>query len=256
VPGREELRALQGLLQPGDLAAGAGAGQPGQHLRVALAGDEVVHDVPAGDPVQVGDHARQLDRRRFQQLLGAALLPGALVGQVPPVAGVQPDQAELRGSDEAGGDAAALEADRRPARVRRVPLGPPGQVPHLPGVGQHALEPPGFQPAEHRLPVAARAFHHHGGHLPAAQPVRQPQHPPPGGGEAAGLLGAPRRVRLRRHPDRRVHLRLADADTAHLVAVQRLVGHLFHACLPSWTPAAGRRQPRGAARGTGGVRRN
>jgi hypothetical protein len=38
--------------------------------------------------------------------------------------------------------------------------------------------------------------------------------------------------------------------------VQRLVGHLFHACLPSWTPAAGRRQPRGAARGTGGVRRN
>jgi hypothetical protein len=26
-------------------------------------GDEVVHDVPAGHPVQVGDHRRQLDRR-------------------------------------------------------------------------------------------------------------------------------------------------------------------------------------------------
>ena len=48
----EELRAVQGVLQLGDLAAGPGAGQLGEHLRVALPGDQVIHDVPAGDPVQ------------------------------------------------------------------------------------------------------------------------------------------------------------------------------------------------------------
>jgi hypothetical protein len=55
---REELRALQRFLQLGDLAAGAGAGagQLGQRLRVALPGDQVIHDVPAGHPVQVADH--------------------------------------------------------------------------------------------------------------------------------------------------------------------------------------------------------
>jgi hypothetical protein len=63
VLGGEELRAVQGVLQLGDLAAGPGAGQLGQHPGVAFPGDQVVHDVPAGDPVQVGDHGRQLDRR-------------------------------------------------------------------------------------------------------------------------------------------------------------------------------------------------
>ena len=53
----EELRALQRLFQLADLAAGRGAGQLGQHLGVALAGDQVVHDVPAGHPVQVGQDA-------------------------------------------------------------------------------------------------------------------------------------------------------------------------------------------------------
>ena len=58
----EELGAVQRGSQLRDLAAGAAAGELGQCLRVAFPGDEVVHDVPAGDPVQVGDHAGQLDR--------------------------------------------------------------------------------------------------------------------------------------------------------------------------------------------------
>ena len=62
MPGGEELRAFQRLFQPGDLAAGRGAGQLSQDLGVTLAGDQVIHDVPAGDPVQVGDHRGQLDR--------------------------------------------------------------------------------------------------------------------------------------------------------------------------------------------------
>ena len=59
----EELRAFQGFFQLADLAAGRGAGQMGQHLGVALPGDQAVHDVPAGHPVQVGQHGGDLDRR-------------------------------------------------------------------------------------------------------------------------------------------------------------------------------------------------
>src|SRR5450631_1936830 len=44
--------------------------------------------------------------------------------------------------------------------------------------------------------VVAGGFHHHPGHLPAAQPVRQRQHLPPGGPEAAGLARPPRRVAI------------------------------------------------------------
>ena len=58
----------------------------------------------------------QLDRR-FQQLLGAVLLPGALLDQVAAVAGVQPDDPELRVRHEARPDRAALEALRQPAGV-------------------------------------------------------------------------------------------------------------------------------------------
>ena len=49
----EELRPFQGLLQLADLAAGAAAGQLREHPGVAMAGDQVAHDVPAGDAVQV-----------------------------------------------------------------------------------------------------------------------------------------------------------------------------------------------------------
>ena len=61
--GGEELRAFQRFFQLGDLAAGRGAGQLGQDPGVTLAGDQAVHDVPAGHQVQAGDHAGQLDRR-------------------------------------------------------------------------------------------------------------------------------------------------------------------------------------------------
>jgi hypothetical protein len=81
------------------------------------------------------------------------------------------------------------------------------------------------------LESTSGGFHRRRGHLPGPQPVRQRQHPAPGGREAAGLLRPPCRVLIRRHPDRRVHLRLADIDAAHPVPVQRLIGHLFHTSL-------------------------
>jgi hypothetical protein len=62
VLGGDELHAVQRVLQLGDLAAGPGAGQLGQDLGVAFPGDQVVHDVPVGDPVQVGDDRGELDQ--------------------------------------------------------------------------------------------------------------------------------------------------------------------------------------------------
>ena len=227
--GGEELRALQRGFQLGDLAAGPGAGQAGQDFGVALPGDEVVHDVAAGDAVQVGHHGRQLDRRRFQQLLRALLFPGALAGQVAPVASVQPDDPELRRGHKAGGGRAALEAGSQPPRIRRVALGPAGQLADLLGIGQHALKSLGLQPVKDRPPVVPGGLHHDRVDLPAAQPVRQRQHLILGGAEGADLLHPPPGILVRRDPDRRGHLGLADIDAAHPVPVQRLVGHLFHA---------------------------
>ena len=168
-----------------------------------------------------------------RQLLRPLLLPGALLGQVPPVPGVQPDDAELRGGHEARGDRAALEAGRQPPRIGRVPLGAAGQVLDLLGISQHAVEPLGLQPVKRPLPVVPGRLHHHRGHLPAPQPVRQRQHLSLGGAEAAGLLHPPRRITIGWHPDRRDQPGLADIDAAHPVPVQRLVGHLFHASLTS-----------------------
>jgi RNA polymerase sigma-70 factor (TIGR02960 family) len=104
----------------------------------------------------------------------ARCFPAALVGQVPAPPGVQPDDPELRGDHEAGEDAAALEAARQPLRVGGVPLGPAGQVLDLAGVGQHALQPFGLQPVEHRLPVVRLCLHDDGGHLPAAAHLALP----------------------------------------------------------------------------------
>ena len=52
-----EERAFQCLFQPADLAAHCAAGQLGQGLGVALPGGDRVQHVPAGDAVDVGDHA-------------------------------------------------------------------------------------------------------------------------------------------------------------------------------------------------------
>ncbi len=96
-----------------------------------------------------------------------------------------------------------------------------------------------------------------GGDLPAPQPVRQRQHPAPGGREGAGLAHPPLRVGIRRDPDRGVQLGLADVDAADPVPVQRLVGDLFHRPLTSSSfpgrPALeGASLRGGTARGAGG----
>ena len=166
---------------------------------------------------------------------------------------MQPDHPELRVGDEARRDGAALEARRQPAGIAGVVLGPAGQVLDLPGVGEHAVEPLGFQPVERTLPVVAGCLHHDRRDLPGPKPVRQRQHLPPGRAEAAGLGRPPRRVTVGRHPDRRGHPGLADVDAADPVPVQRLVTHLLHASHPLHCRTASLRG--GTARGAGGERK-
>jgi len=105
------------------------------------------------------------------------------------------------------------------------------------------------------FPVVPSGLHHPGGHLPAPRSVRQRQHLPPGGAEAAGLRCPPRRVLIRGHADRRDHPGLADVDAAHPVPVQRLAGHLVRVRPSSARPRAASLRG-GTARGTGGERKN
>ena len=91
----------------------------------------------------------------------------------------------------------ALQVLRDPPRVRRIPLGPPGQVLDLPRIRQHALEPLSLQPVKDRLPVIGGRLHPGQLHLPAPHPVRQLQHPAPGSREIPDLLRPPLPVLLR-----------------------------------------------------------
>src|SRR4051812_4345885 len=90
-----------------------------------------------GPPAPGWAPAGRFDARASRQFPRPLLPPGPLGGQAPPVPGVLPDDPELRGDCEAGGDGAAPGARRQPPRVGRVPLGAAGQVLDLPGVGQH-----------------------------------------------------------------------------------------------------------------------
>src|SRR5262249_3913625 len=82
------------------------------------------------------------------RLLRLRVPRGPPPGQAPPVTGVQPDPPELLGGHKARRDGTALKARRQPPRISRIPLRPARQVPHLLGVGQHALEPLGLQPVQ------------------------------------------------------------------------------------------------------------
>ncbi|GAA3618231.1 hypothetical protein GCM10022419_124720 [Nonomuraea rosea] len=91
----EGVGTVKGLHQLGDLAAGPTNRRFCQRPRVLLARDERFHDRLAGHAVHIGQHAGQLDQSILEQLLHLLLLPGPILGQVPPVAGMQPDRPEL-----------------------------------------------------------------------------------------------------------------------------------------------------------------
>ena len=163
-----EEGAFQRLFQPADLAAHRAAGQLRQCPGVALPGGEPVEHVPARGPVNVGDHAGQLQVPVFQQFLHPLLLGGAGLGEVAAVAGVGAEPADRLGRHETGGDHPPLGDLGEPDGVGPVGFRPAGQGLDLRGVVQIAIEPARFQHEEHRFPVVTGPLHADLGDSPAA----------------------------------------------------------------------------------------
>ena len=162
------------LLQDALLAAHGPAGQLGQHVRVALPGDQRVQHVPAGLAEDVADHARQLDLGVFQQLFGALLFPGPLLDQGPPVAAQVPQLPLPRRRDERRAQHPPLGQLGQPDRIQLVRLGPARHVPDVAGIDHPALDGV-FEQVKRRLPVRGGGLHHAQGHPLADQPVPQLQ---------------------------------------------------------------------------------
>jgi hypothetical protein len=150
-------RAVQGLLELAELAAGHAPGELGQGRRVALASDDGVEHVPAGRAVDVGEDRRQLQVRVLQELLRPLLLRRAGLDEVPPVAGAGPEAADVLGGHEAALQGPALGDHGQPGRVQLVRLGPSGQCLDLRRLVKRAVKPGFLQQEVHGLPVVAVA---------------------------------------------------------------------------------------------------
>jgi hypothetical protein len=70
------------LDQRGPLGLHLAAGQAGQHLRVALPGDQRLQHVTDRQGVHGAGHGRHFNQRVFQQLLQPLPVPGPVAGQV------------------------------------------------------------------------------------------------------------------------------------------------------------------------------
>ena len=167
--------AGQRLHQGGALAAHPPPGQLGQHLGVALPGDQRLQHGPPGDAHDVGGHRGQLDQGVLQQLLQPLHVPGAVGGQVGPQPGVVPQPADLGGWDERGSQHAPLVELGQPHRIQLVGLGAARQVLDVAGVDQPHHQPAGLQQVHERPPVVGGGLHHDAFDAlgrPAARPAR------------------------------------------------------------------------------------
>ena len=93
----------------------------------ALAGDDRAEHRPAGEPVDVADHRRQLQVPVLQQLLAALLLPVGS-GSVAPVAGMGAQPADLLRAARSWRQHAPLGDPGQPHRVSRSVFGRPGSA--------------------------------------------------------------------------------------------------------------------------------
>jgi hypothetical protein len=97
--------------------------------------------------VQVRDYGRELNHGVLQELLGPRLLPGALLGQVPAVAGEGAEPADLLGGHEALGRHAPLGHLCQPGAISFVGFRPAGEGFDLFRVEQLAGKALGLQDA-------------------------------------------------------------------------------------------------------------
>jgi hypothetical protein len=99
----------QRLPQRGDLAPQPALGQLGQHLGVALAGDQGGEHGPSGDAQHVGGDRVQLDPGVLKGLLDALALAGVGLDEPFAVAGQVPQFADRRWRHEAAAQQPVFE---------------------------------------------------------------------------------------------------------------------------------------------------
>ena len=99
------------------------AGQAGQDLGIAVAGDHRPDHVLRGEGGQLAGHRRELDQRAFQQLFQPPAIAGPLVdepGAHPGVIAQVPDRPAARTRRAVGPSRSAGPATARPACLLRT----------------------------------------------------------------------------------------------------------------------------------------
>jgi hypothetical protein len=203
------------LGQGGALGLHLAAGQAGEHLRVALAGDQRLQHVPGRGGVQRARHRRHLDQGVLQQLLQPLPIPGALVGQVDPQPGVIPQLADLGRGHEAGPQHAPLGQLRQPHAVELVSLGAARHVLDLVGVDQLHPQARRFQQIEKRPPVVRSGLDRHPLDPKARQMLAQLNDRIGGRVDLPDLGHPPTHLRLVRHPGAHHARRLGHIHSGH-----------------------------------------
>ena len=154
-------RPLSASFEGGPLGPHLAAGELGQHLGVTLAGDQGVEHGPAGLAEDVGGDEGELDQGVLEQLLEPLLVPGAVLDEVDPKAGVVAQAADLGRRDEARPQHPPLVELRQPNRVELVGLGAPGHLLDVAGVHQPDDEAPGLEQVDEGPPVVRRRLDDH-----------------------------------------------------------------------------------------------
>jgi hypothetical protein len=164
--------AVQSGDQFGDLSAGAGDGEFGQHVRVAFAGDQRVQDPAGTDSGHITEHAGQLQAGVFEFLLQALDLSAPVGSEFAAAAGHVAQFPDLAGRHERAHDHARGARAGQERRVGRVGLAAPDAA-QMRRIDQHHVQPR-LQQVVHRAPVIRGRLEHH--HLDAGlkQPVQQP----------------------------------------------------------------------------------
>ena len=147
--------AVERLGQGGVLGSHPGAGQPGQHDRVALPGDHRPDHVLHRPGGHLGGDRGHLDQGVLEQLLQPLPAPGPVLGQVGPRPAVVPQRPDVRGRHEAGPQQPVLGQPGQPHRVQLVGLRPAGQLPGRAGRYQLHVQPGRLQQVEPDPPVIA-----------------------------------------------------------------------------------------------------
>src|SRR5665647_3465908 len=134
--------------------------QIGQHLGVALTGDQRFEHRPPGDAHDVGGDRGELDARVLEQLLQPLDLPSPLPGQRGARPGQVAQRPDRRRWHERATDQAVRAELSQPRRIRDVGLAA-GHVAGMAGVDEHQLPRAVLEHVVERLPVVAGGLHHH-----------------------------------------------------------------------------------------------